>query len=215
MKKLIVLFSLLLPIVIFAAPPDKSDQADMVLRRGHIYTMNPKEPWAESVAIRDGRLIYVGKDAGVKKFVGEKTDVLELSNRFVMPSFIDSHVHPIHAGIEMDQLNLVDFTTKEEMIAAIKKYVDAHPTDPWIRGNNWPLPVFPAANPKKEWLDEVVPDRPAMMVGQDGHSFGSTQKRCKPPASIRTHPIHQMEGLNGMRMEIHPAHCAKMQLVSF
>jgi predicted amidohydrolase YtcJ len=169
-RKIIALLAIVFPVVLSAAP------ADLVLRHGKIYTMNPKQEWAESLAIQDGRLVYVGSDAEIPKYVGSKTKVLELSNRLVLPSFIDSHVHPIGAGIEMGQLYLGDMKTKEEILAAIKKYAAEHPKSLWVLGNTWQLPVFPEANPKKEWLDEIEPDRPVYMDSADGHSIWVNSK---------------------------------------
>lgn len=166
-KKVLTVLAVLLPVMLFAGAAEK---ADMVLRHGHIYTMNPKHEWAESIAIREGRLIYIGKDAAVQKYIGPNTEVQELSNRFVMPSFIDSHVHPAAAGVQMEQLYLGDMKTKEEILAAVKEYAKSHPKASWILGNRWQLPVFPNANPRKEWLDEIVPDRPVLLDSADGHS---------------------------------------------
>jgi len=138
--------------------------------------MDPAHPWAESLAISHGRLLYVGSDSGISDYIGPTTAVTELSKRFVMPAFIDSHVHPIGAGIEMDQLDVGNMKTKDEILAAIKKYAESHPKSPWVLGNTWQLPVFPNANPKKEWLDEIVPDRPVLMDSADGHSIWVNSK---------------------------------------
>jgi hypothetical protein len=75
------------------------------------------------------------------------------------------------AGIEMSQLELGTLETKEQILKAISDYAKAHPDTPWIKGNTWQLPVFPEANPRKEWLDAIVPDRPVLMTAADGHSI--------------------------------------------
>src|SRR5207237_199891 len=74
------------------------------------------------------------------------------------------------AGIALQQIDLEEMKTKDEIVAAIAKYAQEHPDLQWILGGGWQLPVFPDANPQKEWLDAAVPDRPVVMSSADGHS---------------------------------------------
>ncbi len=68
--------------------------ADAVYNNGKIYTVNGAQPWAEAVAVRDGRFLKVGTTEEVGALVGEKTRVIDLEGRFVMPGIIDLHTHP-------------------------------------------------------------------------------------------------------------------------
>ena len=170
MKKLAVWFSFILVAAAWAAPQGPAEKADLVLRHGRIYTMDAARSWAESVAIRGGTIVYAGADRGIQEWVGKDTKAIELNGRYVMPSFIDSHVHPLGAGIALNQLVLDDLTTKDQILEAVKKYAAEHPDAKWILGGGWTLPAFPAANPQKEWLDALVPDRPVYLGSADGHS---------------------------------------------
>ena len=145
-------------------------KADLVLRHGKVYTMDHSRSWAESVGIKDQKIVYVGDDSGIAPWIGEKTKTVELGGRFVLPGFIDSHIHPVEAGVGLKQCDLLPYFTKEEVLKAIKDYVAAHPKDPWILGSGWQLPVFPDANPQKDLLDAIVPDRPVFLTAMDGHS---------------------------------------------
>src|SRR5438552_4127053 len=158
MKRTVKIFlvSFFLSLCLSAAIPPSPPQADLVLRHAKIYTMDAARSWAESVAIRGGRLLYVGSDSGVERWIGPSTKVEDLAGQFVLPSFIDAHVHPLEAGIALQQIDLSDMKTKDEIIAAIDKYAQQHPNLSWIMGGGWQLPVFPQANPQKEWLDAVV-----------------------------------------------------------
>ena len=177
MKKL-VLIVLLLFVTIAAKSATKpiSPKADLVFRNGKIYTMDASRSWAEAVAIKDGKFIYVGDDDGVANLSGVKTEVIDLDGRMVLPSFIDAHVHPVEAGIGLNRCSLEQAKTKDEAFAIIKKYAEDHPDLPWIVGQGWQLPIFPGANPKKEWLDAIVPDRPAYLTAADGHSAWANSK---------------------------------------
>ncbi|HTS87642.1 MAG TPA: amidohydrolase [Gemmatimonadales bacterium] len=168
--------------------------ADLVLRHGVIWTGSAARPWAEAVAIRDGRLLYVGDDSGVARFLSPQARVLDLSGRMVLPGFQDSHAHPAAGGRELGECNLYDAKSPQEVEGIIRAYVAAHPDLRWIRGNGWQLPVFPNANPGKALLDRLIPDRPAFFWSADGHSAwvnsralslaGITSETPNPPNGV-------------------------------
>ncbi len=162
----LLLFVLLaLPHSLLAAPP-----ADLVLRHGAIYTMNAARGWAEAVAISGSRLVFVGADRDVTPFVGPATKIVDLDGRFVLPGFHDSHVHLVQGGIELGQCDLTGSASGEEVLARVKACAAARPEALWIIGGGWDLPLFPRANPGKELLDSIVPDRPVYLSAADGHS---------------------------------------------
>jgi predicted amidohydrolase YtcJ len=144
--------------------------ADLVLTRAAVWTALPDRPWAEAIAVREGRIAYVGDTAGAQPYIGRSTRVLDLHGRMILPGFHDSHAHPLSAGLELGECNLYEASTPAQVEGAIRAYAIAHPTLTWIRGNGWQLPVFPGANPRKEMLDRAVPDRPAFFYAADGHS---------------------------------------------
>jgi predicted amidohydrolase YtcJ len=144
--------------------------ADLVLSGGAIYTVDAARSWAEAVAIRDGRIVYVGADDGARAWVGPTTRVVELGGRFVLPGFHDSHLHPITGGMRTLRCELSGATTAAEALERVRAYAAAHPDAPWIVGRGWELYLFPAANPRKEMLDAVIADRPVFLTSADGHS---------------------------------------------
>jgi predicted amidohydrolase YtcJ len=174
MKKLGALAVLLL--TLGAQAPSTHSPADLVLRNGKIYTMDTARSWAEAIAIKNGRIVYVGDEAGLTPWVGAKTQTIDLHRRMVMPSFNDAHVHPVEAGVGMNRCALDQAKTKDEALAIIKKYAEEHPKATWVVGQGWQLPLFPQANPQKEWLDAIVPDRPVYLSAADGHSAWANSK---------------------------------------
>ncbi|TFG80737.1 MAG: amidohydrolase, partial [Chrysiogenales bacterium] len=68
-------------------------QADMVLKNGSIYTVDGRQPWAQALAVRNGKFIYVGTASGAEKYIGRRTKVVDLGGKLVLPGFIDSHCH--------------------------------------------------------------------------------------------------------------------------
>jgi hypothetical protein len=153
-----------------AASP-KSAVADLALRNGAIYTVDGSRSWAETIAIDDGRIVYVGNDAGAKDYIGPQTQVVDLKGRMVVPGMQDVHIHPISGGIEANGCDLNAATTVDEYLAIIKKYADEHPNDPWIKGGGWSMAAFgPGALARKELIDAIVPDRPVILSSRDGHT---------------------------------------------
>src|SRR5690606_14242106 len=108
--------------------------ADLVLRNGAVYTVSPSRPWAEAVAIRDGRIRYVGDDAGAARWIGPRTTVLDLSGRMVLPAFQDAHVHPHAAGVDFQQCPLFEGETAEDYVAAVAACDARTPGGAWLVG---------------------------------------------------------------------------------
>src|SRR5262245_40438900 len=100
-KSLVLLFLLGLIGLPYAFP--SSPKADPVLRNGLVYTMDAPWSWAESIAIQGGKIVYVGPDSGIEAWIGPSTTTINLGGHFVLPGFIDGHVHPISAGMDMDK----------------------------------------------------------------------------------------------------------------
>ncbi|HET6630595.1 MAG TPA: amidohydrolase family protein [Woeseiaceae bacterium] len=151
--------------------PKADRTADIVFRNGRIYTVDINRSWADAVAIDDGRIIYVGPDAGTDKLVGPSTQVVDLEGRMMLPGFQDVHIHPIMGGIEAQACNLNGSTTLDEYLAAIDACAENNPDQAWITGGGWSMAVFgPGANASAALIDKVVPDRPVFLSSADGHS---------------------------------------------
>jgi len=146
--------------------------AELVLTGGAVYTVDAARSWAEAVAVRGGRIAYVGTAAGAKRWIGPSTRVIDLAGKMVLPGFHDAHVHPVEGGMGLALCDLTGLKTREAVFDAIRKYAAEHPKDksPWILGSGWDLPLFPGANPTRAELDALVPDRPADIDSADGHS---------------------------------------------
>jgi predicted amidohydrolase YtcJ len=151
-----------------SAPPRV--EADLVVRHARIYTVDAARSWAEALAVRGDRLLFVGADPGVDAYVGPRTRVVDAGGRLVLPAFHDSHVHPISAGMEARQCDLNEAATRDEVLARVRSCAAADPARPWIVGGGWALPVFPDANPSKALLDAIEPSRPVYLTAADGHS---------------------------------------------
>ena len=87
------------------------DAADRVFLNGAIYTVDEDRSWAEAVAVKDGRIVYVGDNAGTAQHIGETTEVTDLRQQMMLPGFHDSHVHILMGVMADDECNLLRIPT--------------------------------------------------------------------------------------------------------
>jgi len=160
-----------LPILLLGLPAGcrHAEPADLVLRHGAVYPLAIDSARVETLAIRDGVVVYAGEDRGARRLIGSRTAVIELQGRMVLPAFRDTHLHPSE-GVGLGECSFDELRTREAVLDSLRRCAAGHPEWTWVRGRGWQLPVFPDANPRKEWLDAIVPDRPVFLTAADGHS---------------------------------------------
>jgi len=172
-----------------AQPAAGAGAADLVLRNGAVYTVDAARSWAQAVAVKDGKIVFVGTDADLGDRIGAATQVVDLKGRMLMPGMQDAHIHPISGGIEASACDLNGKRSAEEYLATIKAYADAHPDEPWILGGGWLMSAFgPGAMPAKELLDAVVSDRPVYLTSTDGHTTWVNSKALEIAGITRETP---------------------------
>jgi len=167
--------------------------ADTIYHNGKIYTVNDVQPWAEAVAIRDGKFIAVGTTDSMVKFTDNDTTVVDLDGKFAMPGLFDLHVHPFATPIfNMINLDFSDPTDQEKMLSELKKFADANPNKKWIRAGSWGVGVFPNNSPNKKLLDEIVPDRPVVLIDQTGHAYWLNSKALELSGITAETPTNEL-----------------------
>lgn len=163
-----LVFSILSVLLLSNCTSIKSnDEADMVFTNGKIYTVNDSLPWAEAVAIKANKIIFVGTSDDVKSYIGKLTEVTDLDGKMMMPGFVESHIHPSVAWLtEGADLQTDD---KQEMLRRLKQWSEENPESPVIRGFGWRYGLFPSEGPDKKTLDSIFPDKPVFLIAIDGH----------------------------------------------
>jgi predicted amidohydrolase YtcJ len=145
--------------------------AELAFEGGAVYTVDAARTWSEAVAIRAGRIVFVGSNRQLKAYIGKSTRVVDLKGRMLLPAFQDAHIHPISAGLEAGACDLNGLTSAADYVAAVRKYAQAHPEAAWITGGGWLMSTFgPGGRARRELLDAVVPDRPVYLSSSDGHT---------------------------------------------
>jgi predicted amidohydrolase YtcJ len=168
----LIVLGCMLPVVAGAAAP----LADALYRNGIVYTVDSRDSVQQALAVRAGRIVYVGNDAGAAKLVGPGTRVVDLAGRMLMPGLIDAHMHPQSGGSRLLNCSL-DYLplTVPQFQARIQACLDQDPRqDPqrWLVVVNWfqqgmqPDGVATSA----ATLDALKTDRPIIVRSSFGHS---------------------------------------------
>lgn len=168
MSQRLALLLLLQPLLTGCAAVDNT--ADLLLTGGVVWTGDAAAPFAESVAIRDGRIIAVGTAADLRAYDGAATRTIDLDGRFVTPGFIDDHTHFISGGFQLGSVDLRSSATPEEFSARIAAFARTLPVDRWITGGDWDHEMWEGAPlPRREWFDSVSTQHYVAVSRLDGH----------------------------------------------
>lgn len=110
--------------------------ADLILHNGVVWTVDEKNPRAEAVAIKDGKILAVGKNRDILAHRGSQTEVIDLKGQFVLPGFNDNHVHFAQAAAFLE-FNIMAVSSQDEFVARVKDAVSKLPKGEWIVGGYW------------------------------------------------------------------------------
>lgn len=155
-----------------STPSPPGDVADTVYTSGKIYTVNEAQPWAEAVAVKDGKFLVVGSNADVEEVTGEATAVVDLGGGFAMPGIGDTHIHPALVMPKRAFCGLPGTfyePTEEQTLDALKECIANYPDDrEWFIATGWTMPALAPETLTREFLDQLIPDRPAFIEDETG-----------------------------------------------
>jgi predicted amidohydrolase YtcJ len=172
MNRLLLLSLSLAGIVAVLSPStaDAQRHADTILVGGKIWTGNPEQPEAQSLAIVDGKVAAVGSDAELQRWAGPSTNVIALQGRRVVPGFNDAHVHFFDGGQGLASVQLRDAPSPEVFRDRIGAYAATLEKGRWVLNGNWDHERWtPAELPTRQLIDAVTPDNPVFINRLDGH----------------------------------------------
>lgn len=154
----------------FLASCSGQNKADFIVFNATIYTVDSTFSKATALAVKDGKFALVGDSATV--FSQYSSDsVINAEGKALYPGLYDAHAHFYGLGQMLDQADLVETQSAEEVVERLKKYQAAHPDRVWIIGrgwdqNDWAVKKFPT----KEILDKAFPNNPVYLTRIDGHA---------------------------------------------
>ncbi len=200
--------------------------ADLILHNARIYTLGWSEPsldgvpandapydsargWhhdASAIAIRGGRIVYVGSDSGALAQRGTATRLIDLHDAVMLPGMVDSHTHVAELGQSLDRVNLTGLATEAEAVQRIVDRAATTPKGEWIIGYGWDEGAWANHYPDRTLLSQRVPDHPVVMRGLHGFAAwgntmalqkaGITRDKAAPTGGeIRKDPAGEPTGL--------------------
>ncbi|MCW5667131.1 MAG: amidohydrolase [Piscinibacter sp.] len=150
--------------------------AEVVLRGGKVVTMDGQRRIAQALAVRDGRITFVGTDAEAAGHIGARTQVIELGGRMLMPGFVDAHLHALAGGrallvCDLAYAPLTRAQLAGKLQACLDASTDAGP-DAWLEAVNWDRQSTASldADPTRALLDGLTTTRPIAVTSSDFHS---------------------------------------------
>ena len=153
------------------------EPAAMVLRGGKVVTVDAARPEAQAVAIAGDRIVAVGSNDEIAKYVGQGTEVVDLQGRTAIPGFVESHGHFTGLGQSKMTLDLMDVTSWDQIVAMVGAAAKQAKPGDWIQGRGWHQEKWtarPEPNvegfPLHEALSKVSPDNPVILTHASGHA---------------------------------------------
>ena len=148
-----------------------TESANFLFENARVFTANSEYPWAEAVAVRGNRIVFVGNHADAQAFKAQGTRVIDAGGGTLMPGFIDSHFHMMYGALNLDGMQLEPATSYEELSTIVLSYASERPNDMWLSGTGLRYNVGPGHTPlNRHHLDALVADRPIYINAFDGHT---------------------------------------------
>lgn len=134
-----------------------------------VYTVNPEQPWANSVVTHGDEIVFVGSKDRAIEFTGGAGQVVDLTGKMLLPGFIDSHSHPVSGGAYAQTLALDSYADQQQWLQSVAQYAADNPGLPIIFGYGFLASAFGGGGPTAAMLDTVVNDRPVFIIDEGFH----------------------------------------------
>jgi len=155
--------------LLFCAAAAVSQEASVIFSGGTIWTGDTLRPQVEAVAVAEGKILAVGTIDEIAAWGGPSTRMVDLQGRFMMPGFIDDHVHFVAGGFQLQNVDLRDAATEEEFARRIGDRARLEPGR-WITGGDWDHDRWPGGTlPTRALVDSFTGETPVFVSRYDGH----------------------------------------------
>ena len=142
-----------------------------VFSGGSVYTMDPRQPWAQCVVVEADRIVFVGSEAQARALAPHDAEVIDLKGGVLLPGFVDAHDHLAMMAIGKLGVDLSGIVGKDAILARVREYVAQHPGQSVYRGFGWYPGSFEGESPRRQWLDEITGDVPMVVNSADIHDL--------------------------------------------
>lgn len=163
--------------------------ADKLFVNGTIYSIDDKNRIYQAMAIKKGSIIALGSNEEIGSYSNEKTEIVDLKYKVVLPGFVYAHSHiPEKMMIKKDGLSLLGGNSPYQYLKLIQSYVDSHPEEEIIYGFGWKSSNFEGGEndpnryievfkgPSKRWLEKIKTEKPIVLKSFDNHTLWLNNK---------------------------------------
>ncbi len=152
--------------------------ADMVLRNGHVVTMDSTTPGGEAIAISSDTIMAVGSDSAIQRYVGPKTRVVDLQGHLAIPGFIESHGHFTGLGQGLTELDLLGVPSWQQIATMVSDAAKTAKPGAWIRGEGWHQEKWNRSPGRvvegfqtNDLINQAAPNNPVVLGHASGHAL--------------------------------------------
>lgn len=142
---------------------------ERIFYNAKIFTSNPEKPYASALAVRDGRITWIGEQNDLEKL---DNSAIDLKGRRVIPSFIDAHLHPLLLAKTSKQIAATppNVYSIKELQEKIRKQREIQGSDSWIKGWGYDEGKLSEGCAPTRWdLDKAAPDLPVIVTRTCSH----------------------------------------------
>ena len=152
-------------------------EADLVLKNGKFYTVCQIKSQVQAIAIKADRILYTGSNREIERFIGEKTQIIDLEGQFGCPGFNDAHIHLFEGGYHVTKVDLRGVNTIREIQRRVLRAIRRLSPGGWIIGQGWDQSLLPGGQwPTRRSLDVVSPNVPIFLERICGHTAIANRK---------------------------------------
>ena len=172
-KRIIVALIFVLGIgsALFFGTQQPQPTADQVIINGNVVTFDAKKPQAEAVAVKDGKILAVGTNGEIRKFMTPTTSILDVKGKLVIPGLIDAHLHFASGGRSLASLTFRGVSSIEKIQEMVAAKIRELPPGETVNGGEYDHTLFPGQKwPAREDLDKIAPANAVVIRRVDGHS---------------------------------------------
>jgi hypothetical protein len=175
----------------------QTEASEIILYNAVIYTVNPEQPWAEAIYVRDGMIEFIGATEEALELASDEAELIDLNGKMVMPGIHDVHMHPLEAMSPFSGTCLLDSSVEdaEDYISELKQCAPEQIATDWVLGfGHSVFTLLETTRHPKEILDEAIPDKPVAIMEETSHSLwinskameivGITKNTPNPPGGV-------------------------------
>ena len=178
---------LLCAVMIFSCSGIKN--ADLVIHNGKILTVDQEFSVKEAVAVKGDKIIFVGSNEEVQRFIGQTTDIIDVEGKIVLPGLIDAHGHFASYGAFLGNLDLNGTTSYRQILDMVAERVAQVHRGEWILGRGWDQNNWKNKNfPTHGLLSKVAPENPVLLTRTCGHAVLVNKKALEIAGIDKTTP---------------------------